>query len=42
VVLDHLIAEPEDIADAVHYVVSLPLRLTVADVVVRPAKEIQF
>jgi hypothetical protein len=42
VVLDHLIAKPEDIADAVHYVVSLPLRLTVADIVVRPAKQLQF
>jgi NADP-dependent 3-hydroxy acid dehydrogenase YdfG len=40
--LDRLIAKPEDIADAVHYVVSLPLRLNVADIVVRPAKQLQF
>jgi NADP-dependent 3-hydroxy acid dehydrogenase YdfG len=40
--LQRLIAKPEDIADAVHYVVSLPLRLNIADIVVRPAKQLNF
>lgn len=36
------IARPEDIADAVAHVVSLPLRLNVAEMVVRPARTLQF
>jgi NADP-dependent 3-hydroxy acid dehydrogenase YdfG len=40
--LDQLIAKPDDIADAVLYIVSLPLRLNIAEIVVRPAKQLQF
>jgi NADP-dependent 3-hydroxy acid dehydrogenase YdfG len=38
--LERLIAKPDDIADAVLYIVSLPLRLNIADIVVRPAKQL--
>lgn len=38
--LERLIAKPGDIAEAVHYVVSQPLRLNIADIVVRPAKQL--
>ena len=40
--LEKLIASPEDVADAVAYVVSLPLRVNIAEIVVRPAKQLQF
>ncbi len=36
------IAKPEDIADAVHYVVSLPARLNVPELIVRPAQSLEF
>jgi hypothetical protein len=36
--LANLVARPEDIADAVAYVVGLPLRLNIPQVVVRPAQ----
>jgi len=36
--LEQLIARPEDIADAVHHVVSLPRRLNIPSLVVRPAQ----
>jgi NADP-dependent 3-hydroxy acid dehydrogenase YdfG len=38
VALEQLVATPDDIAEAVLYVLSQPLRLNVADLVVRPAK----
>ena len=40
--LETHIARPEDIADAVSYVVSLPRRLNIPELVVRPAQSIQF
>ncbi len=40
--LEQLIASPDDVADAVLYVVGLPLRLNIAEIVVRPAKQLQF
>jgi NADP-dependent 3-hydroxy acid dehydrogenase YdfG len=40
--LDRQIARPADIADAVLYTVSPPLRLNVDEIVVRPAKGISF
>jgi NADP-dependent 3-hydroxy acid dehydrogenase YdfG len=40
--LDRFIATPEDVADAVLYTVSAPLRLNIAEIVVRPAKQLQF
>jgi NADP-dependent 3-hydroxy acid dehydrogenase YdfG len=40
--LEHHIAKPADVAEAVHYVVSLPLRLNIADIVVRPARQLVF
>lgn len=40
--LDQHIARPEDIAEAVLHVVSLPLRLNIPEIVVRPAKQLQF
>ncbi len=36
--LSSLIARPEDIADAVHHVVSLPRRLNIPSLVVRAAR----
>lgn len=36
------IAKPEDIADAVHYVVSLPVRLNIPELVVRPARSLDL
>jgi len=38
--LDRMIAKPADIAEAVHYIVRQPLRLTIADLVIRPAKQL--
>jgi NADP-dependent 3-hydroxy acid dehydrogenase YdfG len=40
--LETHIARPEDIADAVHYIVTLPLRLNIPELVVRPAKSLNF
>lgn len=40
--MENLLAKPEDIADAVLYTVSLPLRLNIPEIVVRPAKQLQF
>jgi NADP-dependent 3-hydroxy acid dehydrogenase YdfG len=40
--LEQFIAKPDDIADAVLYTVSLPLRLNIPELVVRPAKQLQF
>jgi NADP-dependent 3-hydroxy acid dehydrogenase YdfG len=40
--MENLIGKPEDIADAVLYMVSLPLRLNIPEIVVRPAKQLQF
>lgn len=40
--LDQVLATPEDIADAVLYAVSAPLRVNIAEIVVRPAKQIQL
>jgi NADP-dependent 3-hydroxy acid dehydrogenase YdfG len=40
--LDRLIATPEDIADAVLYAVTVPFRINVAEIVVRPAKAMQL
>jgi NADP-dependent 3-hydroxy acid dehydrogenase YdfG len=40
--LENLIAKPEDIADAVLYIASLPLRLNIEQIVVRPAKQLQL
>ena len=36
------IAMPEDIADAVHYVVSLPARLNIPELIVRPAQSLDL
>ncbi|OAA25837.1 short-chain alcohol dehydrogenase [Frankia sp. EI5c] len=36
------IARPEDIADAVYYVVGLPLRLNIPEIVVRPARTMRI
>jgi NADP-dependent 3-hydroxy acid dehydrogenase YdfG len=36
------IAMPEDIADAVHYVVSLPSRLNIPELIVRPAQSLEL
>jgi len=36
--MDQQIANPDDIAEAVLYIVSQPLRLNIADIVLRPAK----
>ncbi len=38
--MENLIGKPEDIADAVLYTVSLPLRLNIPEIVVRPAKQL--
>lgn len=40
--LEQLIAKPDDIADAVLYIVSLPLRLNIPEIIVRPGKQLQF
>ncbi|HVM39499.1 MAG TPA: SDR family oxidoreductase [Acidimicrobiia bacterium] len=40
--LKQLLAAPEDIADAVLYAVSPPLHVNVAEIVVRPARQIQL
>lgn len=40
--LDQVLASPDDIAEAVLYAVSAPLRLNVHEVVVRPAKQLQL
>ncbi|MEX2538278.1 MAG: SDR family oxidoreductase [Actinomycetota bacterium] len=40
--LENFIGKPEDIADAVVYLVSLPLRLNIPEIVVRPAKQLEF
>ncbi len=40
--LENLIGKPEDIADAVLYTVSLPLRLNIPEIVVRPAKQLDL
>ena len=40
--LESHIAKPDDIADAVHYVVSLPSRLNIPELIVRPAQSLQF
>ncbi|KLL11983.1 SDR family oxidoreductase [Protofrankia coriariae] len=40
--LERLIAKPGDIAEAVHYIVRQPLRLNIADLVIRPAKQLTF
>ena len=40
--LKHVLAAPEDIADAVLYAVSAPLNVNVHEVVVRPAKDMHF
>jgi NAD(P)-dependent dehydrogenase (short-subunit alcohol dehydrogenase family) len=40
--LERFIAKPDDIADAVLYIVSLPLRLNVANMVIRPAKQLDM
>jgi NADP-dependent 3-hydroxy acid dehydrogenase YdfG len=40
--LERLIATPDDLADAVLYAVSAPLRLNIAEIVVRPAKSMQL
>ncbi|HLG00044.1 MAG TPA: SDR family oxidoreductase [Acidimicrobiia bacterium] len=40
--LQQVLAAPEDVADAVLYAVSTPLHLNVHEVVVRPAKSLQF
>jgi NADP-dependent 3-hydroxy acid dehydrogenase YdfG len=37
--LDKLLGAPEDVADAVLYAVTQPARLNVAEIVVRPAKQ---
>ena len=40
--LETHIARPEDIADAVAYIVALPRRLNIPEVVVRPAQSLEF
>jgi NADP-dependent 3-hydroxy acid dehydrogenase YdfG len=40
--LERLIARPEDVADAVLYAVTAPLRLNIEEMVVRPAKSMQL
>jgi NADP-dependent 3-hydroxy acid dehydrogenase YdfG len=40
--LETHIAKPDDIADAVHYVVSLPPRLNIPELIVRPAQSLDF
>jgi len=40
--LERQIAKPTDVADAVLYIVSLPHRLNIADLVIRPAKSMQL
>ncbi len=40
--MENLIGKPEDIADAVLYTVSLPLRLNIPEIVVRPAKQLNL
>jgi NADP-dependent 3-hydroxy acid dehydrogenase YdfG len=40
--LEQLIAKPSDIAEAVHFIVSQPLRLNISDMVVRPAKHMNL
>lgn len=40
--LERHMAKPTDIADAVLYTVSLPHRLHIADIVIRPAKSMQL
>jgi NADP-dependent 3-hydroxy acid dehydrogenase YdfG len=41
-VLEWHIAKPDDIADAVLYVVGLPLRLNIPELIVRPGKQLEF
>ena len=40
--LENSVAQPDDIADAVLYLVGLPLRLNIDDIIVRPAKQLDF
>ena len=40
--LGNLMCEPVDVANAVLYAVTQPIRVNVADIVVRPAKQIDF
>jgi NADP-dependent 3-hydroxy acid dehydrogenase YdfG len=40
--MENLIARPEDIADAVAYVVGLPARLNIPELIVRPAQSAAF
>lgn len=40
--LDQSLAAPEDVADAVLYAVGAPLRLNIEELVVRPAKQLNF
>lgn len=40
--MEQVLATPEDVAEAVLYAVGAPLRVNIAEVVVRPAKQMQF
>jgi len=40
--LQQLLGEPQDIADAVLYAVSAPIRVNIADIVVRPPKQLNL
>ena len=40
VVLEQMLGAPQDVADAVLYAVSAPIRLNIAELVVRPAKQL--
>jgi NADP-dependent 3-hydroxy acid dehydrogenase YdfG len=40
--LEQYIGKPDDIADAVLYVVGLPLRLNIPEIIVRPGRQLQF
>jgi len=40
--MEQVLAAPEDVADAVLYAISAPLRLNIEELVVRPAKQMNF
>lgn len=40
--MDRVLARPDDVADAVLYAVSVPLRLNIEEIVVRPAKQVEL
>jgi NADP-dependent 3-hydroxy acid dehydrogenase YdfG len=40
--MQQLLGEPQDVADAVLYAVTLPIRVNIADITVRPPKQLNL